>query len=283
MKVRLLLSAQRSGSHLLKSIIESRFPDIACTGKVLDAPNSSQPFPALASHPEFPHFWPWYEREAVCGAISVTPDRRLSAFEIYLSKLAVLAEPKDLIVDTKYDSIRSLSGYRDTDHGSHDFTSFVTSRKIPVLHLMRKNLLRVVISHKLAQHTGIWLRTTDLPEYERLPQIRLNPKGVLSEIRYAFKLTQEYQNRFSGYAGYHEVVYEDFLREQRQHESGLQLQALNLFLDKSPAGANQPEVAFKKTTPDDLSAVVENWLEVIRVIRTTEHGWMTDAPYRIAA
>jgi len=284
MKVRLLLSTQRSGSYLLKSFIETHYPEVTCSGKVLDGPDAvDSQFPALAAYPEIPRFWSWYEREAVAGALSVAPDKRLEAFAVYLSKLSALVDPKDLVIDARYDSIRALSGYRDTDYGSHDFATFITSREIPVLHLIRKNLLRVVVSHKLAQQTGVWHRTTELSSHEPLPRIRLNPKGVLSEIRYAFKLTQDYQNRFSGYPGYYEVIYEDFIREQRYPEPGMQLRTLALFLEKAPSNANLAELPFKRTTPDDPSVVVENWQEVIRVIRTTEHGWMTDTPYLAAA
>ena len=283
MKVRILLSTQRSGSTFLKSFIEASFPAVACSGKVLESPHSpARPFPALASHPEFPHFWPWYEREAAAGTISVAPDKRFEAFTAYVAQLGVLVEPKDLVIDAKYDHVRSLSGYEDTDYGSRDFISFVTRRNIPLLHLIRKNLLRVVVSNKLAEQTGAWHRAADISPNEPQPKIRLNPKGVLSDIRYAFKLIQDYQNRFSGYPGYHEIIYEDFAREQRSAEQGIQLRTLALFLDNSPA-ANPAQPACKKSTPDDPSSVVENWQEVIRVIRTTEHGWMTDTPYLAAA
>jgi len=131
MKVRLLLSTQRSGSHFLKSLIESRFPSVVCTGEVLEEPVafSHQP-PALASHPDFPRFWLWYALEAGGHSISVAPDRRIEAFEIYLSKMSALNKPKSLLVDVKYNTIRSLSGYWDTDFGSNDFVSFIKWRRL---------------------------------------------------------------------------------------------------------------------------------------------------------
>jgi hypothetical protein len=237
----------------------------------------------LSSHPEFPKFWLWYELEAAARNISVAPDRRIEAFEAYLSKLSALVKPKDLVIDAKYNSIRSLSGYGDTEYGSHDFTSFITSRQIPVLHLIRKNTLRVVLSNQLARQTGVWHRTTERSPEEPLPKIRLNPKAVLVDIRYALKLTQDYQSRFAGYPGYEEIVYEDLVRERGFPQTGANLRTLAHFLDKKPSGPSLAAIPFKKTTPEDPSEVVENWDEVIRTLRATEFGWMAQTPLLAAA
>jgi LPS sulfotransferase NodH len=284
MNVRLLLSTQRSGSHFLKSHIESHFSGVTCSGEVLREPGElARRYPALPSKPEYSHFWPWYETQVRAGNLSVMPDKRLEAFEIYLSKLSAVVGPGDLVVDVKYNSIRSLGGYWDTEYGSHDFTSFITSRNISVLHLIRKNILKVIVSNKLAVHTGVWHRNEERSEKESLPKIRLNPKRVLGDIRYALKLRQDYQTRFSGYSNYDEIVYEDFVQEQGFTEPGINSRVLALFLEKSPVSQTPTELPFKKTTPDDPSEVVENWQEVIRFVRTTEHGWMTDTPYLKAA
>jgi LPS sulfotransferase NodH len=284
MNVRLLLSTQRSGSHFLKSLIETQFPQVTCSGEALEQPipHASQT-PTLRDHPGFPHFWPWYENEARAGRISVAPDQRYAAFEAYLKTLVEMTSPRNLVVDTKYNSLRSLSGYWDTDYGSNDFVSFVTSRKIPVLHLIRKNILRTVISNRLAQQTGIWHRATERSPEEVLPRLRLNPKGVLFDIRYGSKLTQDYQNRFAGYPGYEEIVYEELVQEQNCLEHGISLRTLALFLDVDPISPLEPSLPFKKTTPEDLSEVVENWQDVVRIVRTTEHGWMTETPLLAAA
>ena len=284
MKVRLLLSTQRSGSHFLKSFIESHFPAVVCSGEILRQPGSlARQYPALAHHPEFLHFWPWYESEAAAGKISVAPDQRMVAFAAYLAKLSEQVRPGDLVLDIKYNSIRSLSGYWDSDYGSHDFTSFITSRNIPVLHLIRKNILKTIVSNKLALETGVWHRAEERREDEALPKVRLNPKSVLFDILYAFKLTQDYQVRFSGYPRYEEIIYEDFVREQDLPEPGVNLRTLSCFLERSPIASRPVTLPFKKTTPADPAEVVENWPEVIRILRTTEHGWMTDAPYLAAA
>jgi len=284
MKVRLLLSTQRSGSHFLKSFIESHCPAVVCSGEVLREPGAlARQYPALARNPEFSHFWPWYEAEAAAGSISVAPDKRIEAFEKYLSQLTALVEPGDLVVDVKYNSIRSLSGYWDSDYGSHDFTSFITSRHFPVLHLIRKNILKVLISNKLALQTGIWHRAEEPRADEPLPKIRLNPQSVLFDIRYAVKLTQDYQVRFSGYPGYEEIIYEDFVREQAFSEPGINMRTLGCFLEQTPSGPSKAALPFKRTTPEDPAEVVENWTEVVRILRTTEHGWMTGAPYLAAA
>jgi len=283
MKVRLLLSTQRSGSHLLKSLIESRFPSVVCTGEVLEEPVAFiRQFPALASHPEFPHFWQWYALEAGAHNISVAPDRRIEAFGTYLSKLSALAKPKDLLVDVKCNTIRSLSGYWDTDYGSNDFASFIANRLIPVLHLIRKNTLRAIVSHQLARQSGVWHRTGEQSSNQATPKIQLNPKGLLAEIQQAQRLTQDYQNLFRDHPVYEEIVYEDIVREREYTHSGAHLRTLGHFLDKKSSAPPHAELPFKKMTPENLSEVVENWREVLSALRGTEYGWMAE-PQLLAA
>ena len=242
-----MLSTQRSGSHFVKSFIESHFAGVACSGEVLEQPHlTGDQSSILRDRPDLSHFWIWYERQAAAGKISVAPDKRYEAFETYLATLVEMTLPHELVVDAKYNSLRSLSGYRDTDYGSYDFVSFITSRQIPVLHLIRKNILRVVVSAKLAQHTGIRHRLTERCPDEMTPKIRLNPKNILFDIRYAFKLTQDYQNRFAGYAGYEEIVYEELVEEQTNSQPGIALRTLAHFLGEIPVPEHRVELPSKK-------------------------------------
>jgi LPS sulfotransferase NodH len=282
MQARLLLSTQRSGSHFLKSFIEARFPNVACTGEVLEQPFDKQ-HPVLPSNPEISRFWPWYIKEAAAKSISAAPDKRISAFEFYLTKLIWLAEPRDLVIDVKYSSIRTLSGYWDSDHGSCDFTTFIRMKEIPVLHLIRRNILKMIVSDKLARETGNWHLTPNKPDPVSLPKIRLEPKKVLRLIIDSDRLTQDYQERFSDYPHYEEVVYEDFVREQKQSEPGNGLKTLTRFLGKTPHESNQSRIGFRKTTPNDPSEVVENWDEMVHFLTATDYAWMAQSPLLVAA
>jgi LPS sulfotransferase NodH len=282
MQIRLLLSRQRSGSHFLKSFIESRFSGVVCSGEVLEKPLDRHS-PVLPPHPEISRFWAWYAREAISGGISTAPDQRIAAFEFYLTNLAWKSKPNDLVVDVKYNCIRSLSGYEDTDHGSTDFTAFIKAREIPVLHLMRGNILKMLISHELARRTGIWHRTSEKAATENLPKITLNAKQTLREINQTDRLTQDYREHFRGYSGYEEIVYEDLVREQKVASPTTSLDTVARFLDREPVDSAQSEIWCKKTTPDEPSEVVENWDEIVRVLRSTRFAWMTQSAFLAAA
>lgn len=240
-------------------------------------------FPALASHPEFPHFWLWYALAAGDQSISVAPSRRIEAFELYLAKLSAQVKSKDLLLDIKYNTIRSLSGYWDTDHGSADFASFIARRRIPVLHLIRKNTLRVIVSHQLALQTGIWHRRNDEPDPASTVKITLEPKKLLADIARAQRLTQDYQAIFGEQPGYEEIVYEEIVREREYTHSGAHLRTLGHFLGKKSVAPNGTPLPFKKMAADDLLEVVENWPEVLRALRGTAHGWMAETPLLAAA
>ena len=284
MTVRLLLSTQRSGSHFLKSYVESRFANVSCSGEILREPNAlAFKYPVLADYPGTDYFWPWYVREARAGNISMLPGARIVAFATYVQHLGALVDPKDLLLDIKYNSIRSLSGYWDSENGSEDFTGFVRDNELPVLHLIRQNILKLIISNKVASQTGIWHRTADLTPADSLPRIHLNPKSILFDIRYMLKITQDYQTRFSGYPHYEEISYEDFVQETRDTLPGTQLRTLARFLNDDPIEAELDDIPLKKTTPDDPSEIIENWEEIVRILNATEYGWMANSPLLAAA
>jgi LPS sulfotransferase NodH len=277
MQVRLLLSRQRSGSHFLKSFIESRFSGVVCSGEVLEKPADTQS-PVLPAHPEISRFWSWYAREAAAGHISAAPDQRLAAFEFYLRHLVWLTKPNDLVIDVKYNCVRSLSGYEDTDHGSTDFTTFLRCAQIPVLHLIRENILKMVVSHELARQSGIWHRTHEKDSTEKLPRFPLDPARVLRAIAQSDRLTRDYQEHFIDYPGYEEVVYEDLVREQHLGPAATSLQIVTHFLGRKPLASAASDVWCRKTTPDDPAEVVENWDEIVAVLRDTEYAWMAQSP-----
>jgi hypothetical protein len=282
MQLRILLSRQRSGSHFLKSLIDSRFPGVLCTGEVLEKPVDNQS-PVLPAQPDIPRFWTWYAAGAANGSIAATPDERIPAFDYYLSEMAWKSRPNELVIDMKYNCVRSLSGYEDTDNGSTDFATYVREKGVPVLHLIRKNILSTVVSHAFARHTGVWHRAADKAPSEILPKIRLDAKEVLGLVQQTDRLVDDYQEIFREHGSYAEVVYEDLVREIQTARDGAQLEILARFFERRPLDAGASAIWCKKTTPEDLSQVVENWGEIVRALSGTPFAWMTEPALLAAA
>jgi len=281
MKIKVLLSTQRSGSHFLKSFIESSFKNHRCTYEVLQEPTATVEtlFTAGAAvGPQSQNFWRWYEKEVLAGKISVNPDQRMEAFYTYLQELLAAFSPRQMLVDIKYNSVHSLSGYWDTDSGSDDFCALLLRHEIPVLHLIRRNALRALISHKLAKSTGIFHRYQERSADEPLAKIRLDPASLVKEVNEIVQLRKDYQSRLSSVPGSAEIIYEDFLEELNSPEPGFNLQTLADFCGGSLDWPYAQNLPFKKTTPEDPVEVVVNWMEVVEAIGNTEHAWMLSRP-----
>jgi hypothetical protein len=184
----------------------------------------------------------------------------------------------------KYRSLRALSGYGDFDDDSDEFTSFVTSRQIPVLHLIRKNDLHGLISRKWAAEVRGWTAAKGSASGEvARKKIRLNSSDVLTDLQNAQRLTQDYQTRFAGYPGYEELFYEDLAREQKNFGCGVSLRTLSHFLGRRPGTTADGPLPWVSSLPEDLSTLVENWDEVRRALRGTEFGWTVETPLLVAA
>jgi hypothetical protein len=284
MKIRLLLSTQRSGSHFLKSLLEAHFSGVVCSGEILNKP-AVVDAKRISARPnaEVPYFWTWYEAEVIAGRLSLAPDQKMAAFEKYLDVLAPADATDDLVLDVKYNTIRTLSGYWDSEYGSGDFVSFISNRKMPVLHLVRRNLFRLYISDLLAQQTGIWHRYAERSQDEPLPRLRIDFRSLLVHMRYWMSVTEDYRRRLKGQPGYLEIGYEDLVAERESGSFGPSFGTLGSFLEKSPTRTQPVPLRFKKTTPEDPAQVVENWDEICRMLRKTEYGWMAETPFQAAA
>jgi hypothetical protein len=283
MKLRFLLSTQRSGSHFLKNVIEQYFPSVVCSTEILGPPGEGSVGYAALQHLENSYFWPWYETRIKAGLLTAAPNHRVPAFREFLAELFASVVPRDLLVDIKYNSARSLSGYWDTEIVSHDFVSFVTGTGIPVLNLIRRNILKTIISNHLARTTGVWHRTQNRLAGETSPKLNLPPKQLLLDVRYAARVVDSYQGCFSSYEAYAEVFYEDIVQEHQQARQGRGLRTLERFFEQKAVTPVNSNTVFKKTTPDNPADVVENWEEIVRLFAHTEFGWMTQEPMRAAA
>lgn len=279
MKVSLLLSTQRSGSHLLKDFVQSHYSGVIPTDEVLRQPDPvlMAKYPALPGRTNVPHFWPWYQREAAGGRISVMPNDRIPVFGRYLDILGRLVSPSDMLLDIKYNSIRSLSGYWETEYGSLDFAGFIAERGIPVLHLMRRNALKTHVSFELADRSDQWHRTGTSPAGET-PRIHLSPAEALRQVEYLCSVANDMRARFETHPGYTEIYYEDFIAELAAAQPGPFQRTLSGFLDKIPLPAPTRAIGYRKTTPDNLADVVENWDEIVSAFQFTKFAAMVSTP-----
>jgi LPS sulfotransferase NodH len=128
---------------------------------------------------------------------------------------------------------------------------------VRIIHLIRKNTLKLIVSREVARKRGIYFSTKALQPVK----VTLDPNSIATEIQKATDAVEHYRNRIAAFPVL-EVFYEEFVANHR-HESKRILDFLNCDV------AVQLTSDLVKTSKDSLDAVIENYAEICR---TLEHS-----------
>ena len=177
----------------------------------------------------------------------------------------------------------------------------IEDRRLRVLHLRRRNLLRALLSFKIARTTGIWMEVEPL----RLTPARVlrasrhplrtvaSLPGLLGRVKGARKrskaatparltVTKEELDEFIIWAKSNAAHYDDLFRDhqiltlfyedlvEQQDEAFRQVQEF-LSVESGPL-----EVALRKQNPEPLPELLENYDELRAAHRYSKHAWMFD-------
>jgi hypothetical protein len=148
-----------------------------------------------------------------------------------------------------------------------EWQKFLTYRDLKVIHLLRRNRLKTVISLEIAFKTGRWTKSRNVgaPVDKRL---HLDPAMVLARLEEIEEGEKATRARFAGREML-EVVYEDLVRSPREGFA-----AIGEFLGITDL---QPErIRLKKQNPEPLQRLITNFEELEAALRNTrfeEYLW----------
>ena len=207
----LLLSAGRSGSHLLRSFFEAD-PAVLSIREFLN--------PTPATHDARYAFWS-PENPAFAARLLASradPQTPNAVFRDYVEWLVAQAGPRSLFADMKYDNVGPIDAlWRKVDEAPPPIAGFI-ARDAVVLHLVRRNPLAQYCSLRRAIATKEWVRTVERGDGisgESSQGIRIETEGLVERLRRVelCKTVAEYwiaeaPNRLT-------IAYEDLLEGDR--------------------------------------------------------------------
>jgi hypothetical protein len=137
----ILLARQRSGTNALSSVLGSH-PEIFCFDEVFRLDDLIRPDPVQIRG----NYFTFLEEYAAGDITRTFPNRHEQVFADYLAHLAALARTRFIVVDVKYNSTHHISGvWRPI--GQPTLFDYIKSSGVAVLHLVRRNYLRGLLSH----------------------------------------------------------------------------------------------------------------------------------------
>lgn len=238
-----ILSTQRTGSHLLGNILGSH-PAFAQAGDVL--------IPGREKRGSFDVF----ARSA--GA--------LPPASLWRNYLAHLREPKPTAsyvgILVKYWLVDRIAGL--------DLTSDPVFADTRIVHLVRRNTLRVVASHHLATARGV--HASKKHQTYEVNSVSIPPRAVLRSIQKREKTVQEFRDRLAGRPRTIEVAYEEIL--DGGSVSPQLIDRLCSFFEVDDRFSRKPETL--KLAPEPLADLIDNYDEVASILRGTDFEYMLD-------
>ena len=146
------------------------------------------------------------------------------------------------------------------NHLFPELEEWIKAHNVYVLHLIRNNLLKTILSRETARKRDIYHATST----DKIPKVKvyLDPDLAIRQINKILRNIEFYARLFAGLP-YLEITYEDFT-SQRETTTKTILDFL-----KVPY-LRDMSVPLKKLNPDSLEELIENYDEIERVLKSTD-------------
>ena len=142
--------------------------------------------------------------------------------------------------------------------------NFLLENNYKIVHLIRRNYLKIVISRETAQKREFY-HAKEGDEIERV-KINLDINVLYQNLDEISIEVEKNRNEFSNF-NYHEVYYEDFV-EDRDSETLKILQ----FLSVSDQGLSNKDFPLKKINTDNLDEIINNFSDVESSLKESKYA-----------
>lgn len=200
----------------------------------------------------------------------IHPRKHPKVFREYIEELRVQAQGRPLAMDVKYFALNLIPAHEATAGQSPFLFNFMRNNNAHVVHIIRKNKLRVFISQEIARATGKW--SAEKPEQlpRNKPRINVNPQQALNFIGRLIKQDEAIANILRDIPGVHRLIYEEMFLDNGNF-SDKTIEVAEACLEKTIED-NRP--GNLRMNPDPIAHLVENYNEIHKAISVTQYAWM---------
>jgi len=169
------------------------------------------------------------------------------------------------LIDIKYNSWHHFNPVWYSTESTPQLLIWIKQQRIPVIHIIRENLLHQYISSKVAEATGKFHYKKEEKSLGN-KQIYIDPKRCRAYIVNVNRDIKNYQRWFKGYQFYFEITYEEMIENNAFSKKieGIVEEITNGQLKKLPPPP------LKKGTKDSI-ALIENIEEVKEILKGTPY------------
>lgn len=216
-------------------------------------------------------FFEYVKKQVLNKPELIHPQKYGGMFYSYINWLREKSNGRKLAIDMKYYALNLIPTIEDVNNERPFIIDFMKQNNASVVHIIRQNKLRVIVSEILAETTGRW--SSERPEQlvTDKPRVSIDTKTIINLVNnlktfdekvYSL-LVQTLDNFFS--IKYREMFDED------NFFTPLILETASKILDITDI---DPKPGNLKMNPEPLYKLIENFEEVENIFRASEHYWM---------
>lgn len=261
MSIAIMTALQRSGTHALGSAIEQH-PEITYAREVFHPDYAQSKFGYYNFLPQ---------------AIRQDPDLALPAnakarYQKFIEFIESRADKPLTLLDVKYASLHHFNGDWYPLSRRPQFLDFLAIQKVPILHLRRKNLVRVVASGLLAEKTSVYRvkNAAEIPD----EQIRVTPREFLTRLKFLEVEKTFMSQHLRGYPQLITLEYTELFDDKGLNSQTARL--IEKFLGVSYFESYVP--TYVKQAQRPLDETIANYDELAVALKRTPYASMLTEP-----
>jgi hypothetical protein len=261
-----IVGRQRSGTTVLREFL--------CAHGAYDA---DEVFHGDLSRPD--RFYNFVLEHIKVDPSAVNPARHPALFDKFIERLRAKSRGAPVAIDLKYFAFNAMPT-RDDLLGRRPYTvQYMQRANAHVLHVVRRNKLRIHVSEEIAKLTSRWSaqRQDQLPKHK--PRLLLDPRLTLKRVAELHKEEETARKLLAACQDCREFVYEEMFDAEGNFTLAVG-EIAKAILDVARIDRRPPNL---RMNPEPLSELVENYEEVRSEFAATPFGWMVEVPVEAAA
>lgn len=171
MSIAVMIALQRTGTHALGSVI-GQHRDVAYRDEIFS--------PSRAKTPG--GYFCFLAEKLKTDPEIVLPDNSSRRFDQYLDYVEGETDKPISLLDVKYSSTHHFNTAWHPLGRRPGFLDLLEFRKIPIIHLKRRNIVRMTVSNLMAETTRLY--TTENAHEIRKTRLQINPERFLARARF---------------------------------------------------------------------------------------------------
>ncbi|QUS36234.1 hypothetical protein [Falsirhodobacter algicola] len=219
-------------------------------------------------------FYGFVRDRAAQDPAMVHPEHHAFLFRKYIERQREVAAGRKLAMDVKYFGLNLIPQREDVDSRSPFIVSFLQESQAHVVHLVRRNKLRIFVSEEMATMTGRWSAETAGDLVTRKPALEIDVRRAVTAIRTLLQQDRRVGALLDAVPQVERVFYDEMFDAEGHFQPPVRRLAARMM--DIPEASSQPDNL--KMNPERLRDLVANYDDLARALQGTAHEWMLTDP-----